>query len=233
MAEPDTAWFSISKWKSGEKCENSIIELKLSDTIEDVVSRVHGNDSSEIAKVWVGANSDTERVVVTPTASLRMLRRQFNISYIMLNIDEGRHAPEPTDNPGGRPGGNILATMMRQRSTENDLPPKKGGENTSNIARMYNALLGKLEGLNVGFRSDQVDTLGKRVIDTICNALWYLDPHHQKFRDRGIQLLGDTFSTLCDYVDYKASHKRRPMVCLSMTLLYKLGQPGPYSVSKQ
>ena len=28
MADPDTAWFSISKWKSGVKYENSIIELK-------------------------------------------------------------------------------------------------------------------------------------------------------------------------------------------------------------
>ena len=66
MADPGTAWFSISKWKSGVKCENSIMELKLSDTIEDVVSRVHGNVSSEeISNVWVGHTSDTERVVVT------------------------------------------------------------------------------------------------------------------------------------------------------------------------
>ena len=87
MADPGTAWFSILKWKSGVKCENSIMELKLSDTIEDVVSRVHGNVSSEeISKVWVGHTSDTERVVVTPTASLGMLRREFQISYIMLDI---------------------------------------------------------------------------------------------------------------------------------------------------
>ena len=77
-----TAWFSISKWKSGVKCENSIMELKLSDTIGDVVSRVHGNVSSEeISNVWVGHTSDTERVVVTPTAFLGMLRRQFQINY--------------------------------------------------------------------------------------------------------------------------------------------------------
>ena len=117
------------------------------------------------------------------------------------------------------PGGNILAAMRRQRTTENNLPTRKGGENPSCNERMYNALLGKFEGLNVGFRSDQVDTLGKRVIDTFCNALWYLDPHHQKFRDRGIQLLGDTFATLCDYVNYKMSHKCRPMVCTGMTLV--------------
>ena len=101
---------------------------------------MHGNDSSEIAKVWVGANSDTERVVVTPTASLHMLRRQFNISYIMLNIDEGRHAPEPTGNPGG----NIIAAMMRQRASENNLPPKKAGENNSNIARIVQRTTGEV-----------------------------------------------------------------------------------------
>ena len=83
MANPGTAWFSSSKWKNGVKCENSI----MADTIEDVVSRVHGNVSSEeISKVWVGHTSDTERVVMTPTASLGMLRRQFQISYIMLDI---------------------------------------------------------------------------------------------------------------------------------------------------
>ena len=69
--------------------------------------------------------------------------------------------------------------------------------------RTFNALLCIFEKLNVRFRDDQVDTLGKRVADTIFDALclWYLDSHRQMFKDWGI-CFGDTFAVLSDYVNY-------------------------------
>ncbi|KAI0225284.1 hypothetical protein LSAT2_023860, partial [Lamellibrachia satsuma] len=80
---------------------------------------------------------------------------------------------------------------------------------------MFNALLCTFEKLNVGFRDDQVDTLGKRVVDTVFDALWYLDRHRQMFKDRGI-CLGDTFTALSDYVNYEKAHKRCPKMYAEM-----------------
>ena len=69
---------------------------------------------------------------------------------------------------------------------------------------MFNALLCTFEKLNVRFRDDQVDALGKRCRYNFY-ALWYLDLHRQMFKDRGV-CLGDTFAALSDYIAYQKAH---------------------------
>jgi len=55
--------------------------------------------------------------------------------------------------------------------------------------KLRNDLLDLLKELGAsGWTHDAVDTCGERCIRSLTQALWYVDPHHQQFRDRSIKL---------------------------------------------
>ena len=52
-------------------------------------------------------------------------------------------------------------------------------------------------------------SLGDKVVRSLVDTLWMLDPHRQKFKDRSVQLPLDQFS---NYYDWKSQKKARPQV---------------------
>ena len=40
----------------------------------------------------------------------------------------------------------------------------------------------------VGFRPDQLNTIGQKVPTTLMKALWFIDPHRDKLAARGIHV---------------------------------------------
>ena len=65
--------------------------------------------------------------------------------------------------------------------------------------------------MGVGWRASSLDT-GVNFIGTVAQTLWYLDPHHDKFANRGIHL-PDRFSAHKGYNDFK---KKRSLDSLLM-----------------
>jgi hypothetical protein len=70
-----------------------------------------------------------------------------------------------------------------------------------------------LQSKDVLFKAIQVETVGLNVVKTLTNVLWYIDPHHHKFHDRGIKL-PKTFSSFEGYNNWHVQKKKEPMVGL-------------------
>ena len=73
--------------------------------------------------------------------------------------------------------------------------------------------------MKVGWRRDSVASVGESLTQKLTRALWYIDPHHDKFVARGIQL-PPHLGTLEGYSDYKQKKERVPQ--LSAVQLNKL-----------
>ena len=71
----------------------------------------------------------------------------------------------------------------------------------------------------VGFLPSQSHTLGKEVVSTISQALWFIDPHRQKFESRGIYFPAP-FDALKGFNDPKKNKKAIPSM---VTEIHKLG----------
>lgn len=77
--------------------------------------------------------------------------------------------------------------------------------------RLYNDVLEVVQEEGVGFNAQQVDTIGKNIISTITDSLWYLDTQHAKLKNRGIQL-PQLFQRFQGYNDCEKNHKKPPML---------------------
>ena len=76
---------------------------------------------------------------------------------------------------------------------------------------MYNKLLDLLKKLEYGFRTAQIDTIGKRILTTVTEALWYLDPQWELLSSRSIKM-PDLFQELRGFNDWHAQKKKKPKV---------------------
>ena len=65
--------------------------------------------------------------------------------------------------------------------------------------------------MKVGWRRDSVASVGESLTQKLTRALWYIDPHHDKFVARGIQL-PPHLGTLEGYNDYKRKKERVPQL---------------------
>ena len=55
------------------------------------------------------------------------------------------------------------------------------GESLRVDQRLCNDVIDLLSSMNIGWSPDIVDTVGQQCIKVIVAALWYLDPHHDRF----------------------------------------------------
>ena len=62
--------------------------------------------------------------------------------------------------------------------------------------------------MGVGWRPCSKDT-GANFISKLAHTLWYLDPHHNKFSQRGIRI-PERFMTYTGYNDYKKKKEKEP-----------------------
>lgn len=74
---------------------------------------------------------------------------------------------------------------------------------------MFNDLVDVLSNIKVGFLSSQ-ETLANGFLSKFCDILWYLDPFHQKFADRGYRV--PELEKFTGYRDWKKQHKQQPRV---------------------
>ena len=76
---------------------------------------------------------------------------------------------------------------------------------------MYNQLLKDLEAYSIGFSIDLVQSIGKTVVDNLSDTLWYLDSHHEIFKDRHL-VIPIPFTKYQGFNDYRKNHKSKPHI---------------------
>ena len=69
----------------------------------------------------------------------------------------------------------------------------------------------QLHKMNVGLTHDSVKSIGESFMQKITRALWYIDPHHEKFADRGIHL-PPHLGAFQGYNDYKRKKEKEPRI---------------------
>jgi len=69
----------------------------------------------------------------------------------------------------------------------------------------------QLHKMNVGWTRDSVKSTGERSVQKITRALWYINPHHEKFASCGIKLLPSIGVFHC-YNDYKRKKEKEPRI---------------------
>ena len=76
---------------------------------------------------------------------------------------------------------------------------------------MYNDVIDLLASWNVGWSPDSVEIVGKRCVKTIVGALWYLDPHHERFSARSLAIPA-CFHKFKGYNDWKRKREKCPQL---------------------
>lgn len=77
--------------------------------------------------------------------------------------------------------------------------------------RPLNNVIALLKKNKVGFTSHQIYNIGKDVVSTITNTMWFLDPFIEKLKDRTVNIPA-MFSQLTKYRNLKKQHKKAPQV---------------------
>ena len=76
---------------------------------------------------------------------------------------------------------------------------------------LYNCVINLFEQMRVGWSPDTVATIGKQVANQLTAALWYLDPHHDKFHERSISL-PDAVAPLHGFNDWQKKKQKKPQI---------------------
>ena len=90
---------------------------------------------------------------------------------------------------------------MKSSSNCCDVKPIKNARNAKEC--LFNDLISLLQSLNVNFTSMSVETLGKNVVQTLCDSLWYFTSHYKCFFDHSCPI-PDLMSTCKDLNDYQS-----------------------------
>ena len=73
-----------------------------------------------------------------------------------------------------------------------------------------------------GFTSQQASSLGKHVVSSLTEALWFLDPFWDRFKSRGI--VPKPLIPMTGYRDLKNQKKKIPKVTLKNIYVFILKQ---------
>ena len=104
------------------------------------------------------------------------------------------------------------AFEILMRSQRRILLPQKVSSDTMRAdQKMYNDVIDLLASWNVGWSPDSVETVGKRCVKTIVGALWYLDPHHERFSARSLASPA-SFHKFKGYNDWKRKREKCPQL---------------------
>ena len=132
--------------------------------------------------------------------------QQFHSRAVVFHMAELQNDSSSSDS--SRP--NALEVLMS--SQRRILLPKKVESETPRAdQRMFNDIIDFLASWNIGWSPDTVETVGKKCVKVLCGALWYLDPHHNRFRDRSLALPA-RFEKFQGYNDWKKKKEKCPQL---------------------
>lgn len=104
---------------------------------------------------------------------------------------------------------NAFDIMMSGRLNDSYLPQKIEKDKLIVTERLYNMVVDYLQKVNAGFTHENAESCGKRVAIVLRDTLWYLDTHHEKFKERS-NPLPKAFEIFQNHNKWKQNRHRQP-----------------------
>ena len=141
------------------------------------------------ATVKVGSsNSSTNDFIrVSSNSSVTDVTKTLG-SFVMFvlpaEIEERRHGESSESANMSRP--NLFNVLMQNaRDSSTSLPPLFPEGRHPQKAKLLNAIIKWLESIGVGWPPDTVKSLGLVFVNTLADAMWYIDQNHDTLVKRG------------------------------------------------
>ena len=132
--------------------------------------------------------------------------QQFHSRAVVFHLAELQNESSSSDSSRR----NALEVLMS--SQRRILLPKKVDSETPRADhRMFNDIIDLLASWNISWSPDTVETIGKKCVKVLCGVLWYLDPHHNRFKDRSLALPA-CFEKFQGYNDWKKKKEKCPQL---------------------
>ena len=201
MAAAQILWLAV-KVVSGSRVlfGSKIVQCLEDQSFGQLISELEGETFAEkqVASVKITGEGNKQQHEVGLDAPLRLCSN-FNCKAVEYHL-----AVENPARPG--PGRNAVEILMSSQKRI-VLPGKVSGDKLRADQQLYNDLIDLLASWSVGWAPDSVNTVGVRCVKGISSALWYLDPHHDRFKDRSIPITG-SFAEFGDTMTGRRKRKR-------------------------
>lgn len=132
----------------------------------------------------------------------------FDCRYVVFNLKSDKETQATSSTGSVRSAFDVLMSSAREKLLPSKISSNKQLRATD---RLFNDLIDYLCSLGVGWSKDCVDTMGKRFVLSLRDALWYLDSHHDKFADRGVHF-PDRLSHFTGYNDWRSKKVKQPQI---------------------
>ncbi|VDI23115.1 Hypothetical predicted protein [Mytilus galloprovincialis] len=188
------------------KRERQLVKVTEDDqTIGDFLSNLMNEKCSSIWVSKEGLPAKNDGTDITdPNTPMTVIVDLFKCNYlhVMKDTDTQKSTPCPEKT-------NAFQIMMTARRRYDKFPEERKPVNAKD--RLYNDVLKLMFGKKYGFTPVQVETVGKRVVSTLTDTLWYIDPFHDKLLSRGIHI-PKIFSDLKGYYNWRSQKKKTPVI---------------------
>ena len=210
MAAPEalTLWLAV-KVVSGSKVlfGSKIISCSEVESFGGLLSRLEEERFSEtrVQKISIEDDKGQTHEVQLDAPLTLCSPKQFHSRAVIFHLAE-LESESTSSSDSSRP--NAFQVLMS--SQRRILLPKKVDTPRAD-QRMYNDIIDLLASWNIGWSPDTVETVGKKCVKVLCGALWYLDPHHGRFKDRSLPLPA-CFEKFQGYNDWKRKKEKCPQL---------------------
>ena len=138
------------------------------------------DNRSTLSYVKVGASKSISSLTkVSPCSSVIDVEKSLG-SFVMFVV--------PSDRPVLHAAGvtNAFSVLMKNARTKSrSLPPQFSEQRHPQKSKLKNDILQWLESKGLGWSPDAVQSLGCTFVNTIADAMWYIDQNHATLASRG------------------------------------------------
>lgn len=202
----DSKYFSVSVIKGPKVMARAIRNFDLSKTVYAVLQSMGYEDEESVRSVSVPKSDDpaSAECEVELSCPLSVLVHQFRHDTIRFYLPIEPRRENSRDDTTKKNAFDILM------APPNALPAPRPAQRFARD-KLFNDILSMFETQKLSFKPSIVETVGVNILDTLADALYYLDPHHDKLENRSCPI-PETFKQIHGYNDWKAKKVKEPRV---------------------
>ena len=122
--------------------------------------------------------------------------------------------------------------VLMSSSKERRLPEEAVGDSLRGDQKMRNMIIDVLCKINIGWSPQSVSSIGDSCVKQVTAAMWYLDPHHDTLRERGLKVPKE-LEHLNGSNDWRSKKIKKPQLSVEgldshiQSLSHLISQPAP------
>ena len=161
-----------------EFCNGKFHDQPVEDAQRRAFATVKVGSSNSSTNDFIRVSSNSSVTDVTKTLG------SFVMFVLPAEIEERRHGEGSKSANMSRP--NLFNVLMQNaRDSSTSLPPLFPEGRHPQKAKLLNAIIKWLESIGVGWPPDTVKSLGLVFVNTLADAMWYIDQNHDTLVKRG------------------------------------------------